>query len=92
LTAGGSQKYSQKMRFSLTALMLVTLCLICAVIIGKISKIISVDVDGVDVPNAHSTFSSRGLKNQAAGDHGHLPPGRIPGGTADNLIWFLQVS
>jgi hypothetical protein len=80
------------MRFSISALMLVILCLVCAVIIGKISKIISVDVlDGADVPYDDSTFLSRGLKNQAAGDHRQLPPGRIPGGTEDNLIWFLQV-
>jgi hypothetical protein len=72
--------------------MLVILCLVCAVFIGKISKIISVDVlDGVDVHNDDSTFLSRGLKNQAAGDHRQVPPGRIPGGTEDNLIWFLQV-
>lgn len=79
------------MRLSLSALMLVTLCLICAIVIGKLSKIISVDVlDGADVPNSDLTFSSRGLKNKAAGDHRLLPPGRIPGGTDDHLMWFLQ--
>jgi hypothetical protein len=79
------------MRFSVSALLLVGVCLICAVIVGKISNVISVDLGDGDRLDNDATFAVRGLKNNDATEKGRLPKGKIPGDSADNLLWFLQV-
>ncbi|CAB3359311.1 Hypothetical predicted protein [Cloeon dipterum] len=77
------------MRLSLSALLLILVCIICSVIISKISSVINVDVSDSSFDDAEQTkHSSRGLKNQEE----PLPKSRIPGDVADNLIWFLQIS
>ncbi|XP_059485481.1 transmembrane protein 62-like [Neocloeon triangulifer] len=80
------------MRLSMSALLLVAVCLACSVIIGKISSVINVDVaEGEISSNPQSDddkHASRRLKYQ----DDHLPGNRIPGEFADNLFWFLQIS